>query len=78
MVKIHLSMTSGIHIKFITESLFTESILAGFKQAEIEYGITDNTNLTTWDVQVFHLQIKKFTRKHLCVSFAACGFGFSL
>ncbi len=59
-------MTSGIHIKFITESLFTESILAGFKQAEIEYGITDDTNLTAWGVQVFHLQIKISKIKFLC------------
>ena len=64
-------MTSEI-ILFITESLFNENIQAGFQQVKNEYGITDDTNLTTWDVQVSHLRIKIYKKKILLVHVSFC------
>ena len=64
-------MTSEI-ILFITESLFNDNIQAGFQQVKKEYGITDDTNLTTWDVQVSHLQIKTYKKKFILVHVSFC------
>ena len=36
----------------ISENLFNQNIQAGLQEAKIKANITDQTNLTSWDVQV--------------------------